>query len=56
MNTTPASASAAASPRKPLGFVIELKKIVFLDDLPKTQTGKVNKKALVAAASEAISD
>lgn len=43
-----------AAPRHPSGFVIELRTILFFDQLPKTQTGKVNKKLLSDLASKAI--
>ncbi|RUS88666.1 hypothetical protein EGW08_003561 [Elysia chlorotica] len=50
------ASNSAASPKQPRGFVIELKKIVLLDELPKTLTGKVNKKELVSVASSAIAE
>ena len=54
MGADPASSSVSSSRKQPSGFVIDLKKIVLLDDLPKTLTGKVNKKELVTVASKAM--
>ncbi|GFR99916.1 acyl-CoA synthetase family member 2, mitochondrial [Elysia marginata] len=54
MAAEPSSSSHETTPKQPRGFVIDLKKILFLDDLPKTQTGKVNKKELLNLASKAM--
>ncbi|KAK3774616.1 hypothetical protein RRG08_035044 [Elysia crispata] len=54
MGADPASSSVSSSRKQPSGFVIDLKKILLLDDLPKTLTGKVNKKELVTVASKAM--
>ncbi|GFN82217.1 acyl-CoA synthetase family member 2, mitochondrial [Plakobranchus ocellatus] len=43
-----------SSPKHPRGFLIELHKILLLQDLPKTQSGKINKKELSSIAKKAV--